>query len=90
MCELDPSASACALLGTATADTLPSSSVSVSLTPWDIGPSTGTCPGPVVIPVFGYELSFSWTPMCTFAADVRPIVLAVCGIAAAFIVAMGI
>jgi hypothetical protein len=40
--------------------------------------------------VFGQTLTFDYTPLCTFAADVRAMVLAVCGLAAAFIVAMGI
>jgi hypothetical protein len=86
----DPTASACAQLGTATAGDLPSTSVAVSLTPWDVGPANGTCPPPVTFTVFGQTLGISWQPMCTFAADVRPIVLAVCGIAAAFIIAMGL
>ncbi|WP_429411131.1 virulence factor TspB C-terminal domain-related protein [Paraburkholderia sp. GAS82] len=89
LCAEDPTASACATLGTATAGTLPSSSVSISLSPWSIGPTNGTCPAPVSFVVFGQTLTIDYTPICTFAADVNPIVVAVCGFAAAFIIVMG-
>jgi hypothetical protein len=68
---------------------LPASSVAVSLSPWNVGPTSGTCPAPVTFAVFGYSMSLSYTPICTFAQDVNPIVLAVCALFAAFIVVMG-
>lgn len=91
LCQLDPTASACADLGTPPASgAIPSSSVSVSMSPWSIGPASGTCPSPIVVQVFGTSLTFDYTPVCTFAGRVEPVVLAVCALAAALIVVGGL
>lgn len=90
LCADDPSASACASLGTVTAGSLPASSVSVSLSPWAIGPSSGACPPPQTVQVFGSTLSFDYSPLCSFATQVSPLFVALCAIAAAFIIVMGI
>ncbi|WP_156954369.1 virulence factor TspB C-terminal domain-related protein [Paraburkholderia acidipaludis] len=90
LCQLDPTASACAQLGSPPASgVIPSSSVSVSMSPWSIGPASGTCPSPITVQVFGTSLLFDYSPMCTFAGRVEPVVLAVCALAAALIVVGG-
>ncbi|MBR8085295.1 hypothetical protein KDX23_21365 [Burkholderia vietnamiensis] len=90
-CELNPNASACAPLGSAPpAPPIPSSSANVSMTPWSVGAADGVCPAPQVVSVLGSSLSLSWDPMCSFVQKVRTLVLAICALAAALIVAMGV
>jgi hypothetical protein len=40
--------------------------------------------------VFGSDLAFDYLPLCSFVASLRPLVLALCALAAALIVVMGI
>lgn len=90
-CDVFPNASACAPLGSVTASTLPASSVAVSMnSPWNIGPSNGTCPAPVTVVVFGASINLDYTPICIFAERVQPLVLALCALCAAFIVIRGL
>jgi hypothetical protein len=90
-CQLEPNASACAPLGTApAAPPIPTSSASVSMAPWNIGAADGVCPAPQVVTVLGSPLSLSWDPICGFVQKVRPLILAICALAAALIVAMGV
>ncbi|KVU20181.1 hypothetical protein WK62_21025 [Burkholderia ubonensis] len=90
-CAINPNASACAPLGSAPpAPPIPSSSANVSMTPWSVGAADGVCPAPQVVSVLGSSLSLSWDPMCSFVQKVRPLVLAICALAAALIVAMGV
>lgn len=90
-CDLNPNASACAPLGTApAAPPIPTSSTNVSMTPWSVGPSDGACPAPQSVTVLGNQYSFSYDPLCTLVQKLRPLVLALCALAAAFIVAMGV
>lgn len=91
LCQLFPNISACAALGTAPASpAIPTSSANVSMSPWSIGASDGLCPAPQVIDVLGSSLSLSWDPVCQFVQKVRPLILAICALAAALIVAMGV
>lgn len=91
MCVNNPNSVACSTLGSApSAPTLPASSVQVPMTPWSVGPSSGTCPADKTVNVFGQQLSFSFSPVCKFAQGVQPIVLVLCALAAALIVVAGI
>ncbi|WP_217361886.1 virulence factor TspB C-terminal domain-related protein [Paraburkholderia agricolaris] len=90
-CQLEPNASACAPLGTApAAPPIPTSSANVSMSPWAVGAPDGVCPAPQVVTVLGSPLSLSWDPVCQFVQKVRPLILAICALAAALIVAMGV
>lgn len=90
-CQLDPNASACAPLGTApAAPPIPTSSTNVSMSPWNVGPSDGSCPAPKTFEVFGSSYSLAFDPLCSLVQSIRPVVLALCALAAAFIVAMGV
>jgi hypothetical protein len=60
------------------------------MSPWSVGASDGVCPADLLVDVFGTQLAFSFGPVCTVAQKLRPIVLALCALAAAFIVAMGV
>jgi hypothetical protein len=91
LCTEDPTASACASLGTApTAPALSASSVTVSLSPWSIGPTSGTCPAPLTFNIFGNQLAYDYTPLCTFVGRLAPLILALCGLASALIVVSGV
>jgi len=60
------------------------------MVPWSVGASDGVCPADVPMNVLGVQLSLSFQPVCTVAQKLRPIVLALCALAAAFIVATGV
>ncbi|MEX3954722.1 virulence factor TspB C-terminal domain-related protein [Trinickia sp. EG282A] len=90
-CAIDPSASACAPLGSApAAPPIPTSSTSVAMSPWSVGPADGACPSPKTFEVFGSSYSLAFDPLCSLVQSIRPVVLALCALAAAFIVAMGV
>jgi hypothetical protein len=91
LCQLDPTAAACATLGSASAPSLPTSSVSVSLSPVSVGgPSNATCPASVPVVVFGQTLYFDYTPLCNFVIGLQPLVLALCGLGAGLIIVLGL
>lgn len=90
-CQLEPNASACAPLGSApAAPPIPTSSTNVSMSPWNVGPADGSCPAPKTFEVFGSSYSLAFDPLCSLVQSIRPVVLALCALAAAFIVAMGV
>jgi hypothetical protein len=60
------------------------------MSPWNVGASDGTCPAPKQISVLGSQYSLAFDPLCTAVQMLRPLVLALCALAAAFIVAMGV
>jgi hypothetical protein len=91
LCQDDPTAVACATLGDApAAPPIPTSSVQVALTEGSVGPDDAACPAALEVTVFGTVQHFEFTPMCTVARGLRPVVLVVCALIAAFIVAGGI
>lgn len=69
---------------------VPASETSIPFTPWSVGSVDGTCPAPQTVRVFDTEYSFSYDPLCTFVQKLRPLVLALCALAAAVIVATGV
>lgn len=81
----------CVPLGSAPAsDAVESSNASISLNPWSVGPASGTCPSPQTVSVLGTDYQFSFDPLCSVVEKLRPLVLALCALAAAFIIAMGV
>ncbi|MFM0380471.1 virulence factor TspB C-terminal domain-related protein [Paraburkholderia strydomiana] len=90
-CVIEPNASACAPLGAApSAPPISTSSTNVSMSPWSVGALDGVCPAPKAVTVLGQEYSLSFDPLCALVQTLRPLVLALCALAAAFIVAMGV
>ncbi|MDN7680967.1 virulence factor TspB C-terminal domain-related protein [Burkholderia cenocepacia] len=69
---------------------IPASETSIPFAPWSIGSVDGTCPAPQTVRIFDADYSFSFDPFCTVVQKLRPLVLALCALAAAFIVAMGV
>ncbi|WP_155624226.1 virulence factor TspB C-terminal domain-related protein [Burkholderia vietnamiensis] len=69
---------------------IPASEASIPFAPWSIGSVDGTCPAPQTVRIFDADYSFSFDPFCTVVQKLRPLVLALCALTAAFIVAMGV
>lgn len=81
----------CVPLGQAPgSDSLDGNSVSIPLNPWSIGPVSGTCPSPQTVSILGADYQFTFDPLCSVVQKLRPLMLALCALAAAFIVAMGV
>jgi hypothetical protein len=60
------------------------------MSPWNVGAADGSCPVPVTFEVFGSQYSISFDPLCSLARSIRPLILALCALAAAFIVGTGV
>lgn len=88
LCKLHPEIAACAQLGTNPSDTPPA----VTSQPLNVNlslPSSvaGSCPADYTRTLTGGKvLSWTWQPACDFASGVRPVVLAMAFLAAAYIV----
>ena len=82
-CDKNPDLPQCKSLGTPDAESaLPSTSISISnLTPVDL-PGAAVCPANVPLPHGAY---FDWTPACTYASALRPLVLIMAWLAAGLI-----
>lgn len=83
-CEKNPNAIGCAEFGTADSVEVPTVEVPVNPTVTPIG-GPGQCPADVVSPVFG--ITWSYQPVCDFAADIRPLIIGFAWLAFAYIVA---
>lgn len=86
LCEVFPSISACQPLGTAPqAQPLANKDVPVRASPaGGFGPSEGSCPEPVSISVMGQVFQIAWNPICSLAASLKPIVIALAWLTVAF------
>lgn len=88
LCQLHPEIAACASLGSNPSDSAPS----VTSQPLNVNlslPSSvaGSCPADYTRTLTGGKvLAWSWQPACDFASGIRPVVLAMAFLAAAFIV----
>ncbi|AOJ55868.1 hypothetical protein AQ477_04615 [Burkholderia thailandensis] len=60
------------------------------MTPWDIGSVDGTCPAPQTVAILGTDFQLTFDPLCSVVQKLRPLILALCALAAAYIVAMGV
>ncbi len=89
-CGNDPNLAGCADLGSASSPSVGASVVSVSMSPWSIGPASGTCPQPLSVDIFGQSYQVSYQPLCTVASGLQPVIVALGALAAALIVAMGL
>lgn len=84
LCATNPDILACQKLGELTAPELETKNVPVSITPqagWGAG--NATCPAPRTLP--GAKVTWSFQPMCDLMNGLRPILIAVSWLAAAFI-----
>lgn len=88
LCALHPEILACQGLGTPpTAETLQNTDRGSPVTiDTGFGPSTASCPSPAAINVMGRSVEMSYQPYCDFASGIRPVVLALAFLAAAFTV----
>lgn len=86
LCELYPDIVACAKLGTPPAVTpVPNVNKPVTITKdsgW--GPENGSCPSPRVLNLHGLTVNMPWDLYCQFATGIRPIVLGLAYLGAAF------
>jgi hypothetical protein len=86
-CEKSPDTLGCARLDVPTQDPIPETSIPVSITPqggW--GDSGGSCPEARYVETQGHTIPIPFDLVCTYMAGIRPIVIAVAWLAAAFIV----
>lgn len=85
-CEKNPNSVGCMQAGdTSGTETVPTQNVSTALTPSSWG-SASSCPAPKTITIHGVQQVFSWQPECDFAVGIKPIVLSLAWVAAAFAV----
>ncbi|WP_157778245.1 virulence factor TspB C-terminal domain-related protein [Burkholderia thailandensis] len=90
-CDPNSQLAGCVPLGSVPASgAVPTSDASISLTPWNIGSVDGTCPAAQTVSILGTDFQLTFDPLCAVVQKLRPLVLALCALAAAFIVAMGV
>lgn len=93
LCKQHPEILACADI-TKTGDVpeveLLKRDINVSIVPVNV-PGVGVCPAPTVIPGFGLapSLTISYTPICSFAGMIKPLLLAFAWLSAGMIVFVG-
>ncbi len=83
LCDVYPDVLACQKLGSLEADVLPNETVPVSIeatTGW--GEGAGSCPPDRTATVAGVQLAMQWTLFCSFADQVRPVVVGMAYLAA--------
>lgn len=83
-CESNPGRLGCAEFGTADPVEVSTTEIPVDPTVTPIG-GPGQCPADVVTSVFG--ITWSYRPVCDFAADIRPLIIGFAWLAFAYIVA---
>jgi Neisseria meningitidis TspB protein. len=90
-CVADPNVAGCADLGSAPASSaVATNSYAVSLTAWNVGPASGTCPADITVSILGSDYALSYGPLCRLATGCQPVVVALCALAAALIVVAGV
>lgn len=86
LCEKHPDVVACAKLGNAPeAQPVPNEDRQLSIQPdtgW--GEGGGSCPAPKTVQVHGFQLSMPFDLLCDFASGIRPVVIGLAWLAAAF------
>lgn len=91
LCELYPNILACAGLDTPTGPDLPNKTVDVTVLPnsgW--GADNATCPAARHLTVQGRDIPIPYDLFCEFMAGIRPVILAMAWLSAAFIVVGGL
>jgi hypothetical protein len=85
-CDKYPNTLGCTPLGSPVdGDALPHASVALSFSPLAI-PSNAVCPAPMTISAFGQSIPVAYDSACTYASGLKPIVVAVAYLTAAFII----
>lgn len=90
-CEKNPQSLNCAELDTPDVDDLQRQDLPVSVSPdggW--GSDSASCPAPVSVSVLGHAVVVDNSLMCQFFGGIRPVVIAVFGLAAAMIFVGGL
>lgn len=86
LCEKHPDVVACAKLGAPPeAQPVPNEDRQLSIQPdtgW--GEGSGSCPAPKTVQVHGFQLSMPFDLLCDFASGIRPVVIGLAWLAAAF------
>jgi hypothetical protein len=85
-CIENPDRAGCFDAGTPDDVSLPTEAVSMILTPVGVG-NAGTCPVNKTFTHAGQTFTFNHKPICDFASAIKPLVLALAWLSAAFIVA---
>lgn len=83
-CEKNPNSIGCSEFGSVDDSELERKELTGTVTPIDMGGS-GQCPAPLSSTVLGQHIEFSFDPACRFAGAMRPIVLVLAWLAAAYI-----
>ena len=86
LCEKHPDIIACQKFDDPKDDDLPKSERDISITPdsgW--GAETASCPAPKSITVQGRAIAIPYDLFCTYASGMRPIIIAMAWLSAAFI-----
>ena len=85
-CDDNPDSIACAEMGKLEKEELEVKElpVNTSYTPW--GSSNSTCPSPRTIPIFDKTISISYQPICDFVLMLRPLIIGMALVSAAFII----
>lgn len=80
-CEQYPDASACQPLGDTQDEEMREESVNVL---WSQeGGAGGSCPAPIQATILGTQYAIEWTPVCSVASGIRPIVIGLAWLSAA-------
>lgn len=66
---------------------LPVEELEIEPSDWVSGIGGGACPGPIAIQILDGEAEFEWTPICDAVVFLKPFMLLLAGLSAAFIVA---
>lgn len=86
LCDLFPDISACAKLGTSDSAKLPNATKDVSVVAATFAGSA-TCPAPITFSAFGASYVLPYDPLCSRLAALRPFILALAAVAAAWVLA---
>lgn len=84
LCKDHPDILACIALGEAEDRTIPDRDGPANFS--KEMSASGTCPPDITINMFGSAYAVSWSPLCTFADKIRPVLLALCWISAGIFV----
>lgn len=85
-CLKNPGLLSCQQMGDVpTGDTVPRSSIPVTFSPVAIA-SNATCPAPLTVTLSGFTIPIDFDPICSYASQLRPVILAVSYLSAILIV----
>lgn len=85
-CQLKPDSVGCTPLGTPPeGEVMPSSTKQITFEPVAIA-ADASCPAPIAFTAFGKSMQIDYSPACTYASGIKPVVIAVGYLTAAFII----